>query len=268
MVDVGVEQRIVELTRRNPRGLNIREIADILHINRTSVARYLEVMSERGILDYREMGKSMVYYKSCRISDSEILNLLANYLLLVNEHLEIIRANPAFLSVLGTSEAEIMAKDIRELDFAIFRNQEFITRLKNFMESPATAVRRDLHFMDAQYHGTHIITQLIESDDGRIGAILNIYPHADDKGPSAADNRSRIPDTQGKTDIPPDRGSFFSPAENAPIPLCIRGTPGEIQLRNRAMRAKTLLSNMDIKNYQGENEIPAYENPAEVSTYP
>lgn len=264
MVDVCREKSIIELVGKHPRGLNIREIAEKLKINRTSVARNLAVMTERGILEYRQMGKARLFYKSTRISDSEMLNLLSNSLLLVNENLEVIRANQPFLSLLGASEYDIITTDIRELDYAIFQDPEFVSRLRIFMESPVRALRSDLQFMSVRCRDTHIITQLIELNNGRTGAILNIYRLGDNDPTHSSGVEGPATGPDPEKDPLDQKFSFFNTAEDAPLPLCLLRNSGEIYLWNRAMQAETQISETEIRSYQGEIDIPAGENPVEI----
>ena len=84
IVNGDLYQKIVELLKKNPRGMNIWEIAEKISLNRLSVSRYLEIMAERGLVEHRILGKSEIYYVSHGIPVTNHLTLSQRDLSLIN----------------------------------------------------------------------------------------------------------------------------------------------------------------------------------------
>jgi len=54
--------KIKNLLKKDPRGLNIREISEKLHINRNSVAKLLDILTAKEEVEIRVHGRSKIYY--------------------------------------------------------------------------------------------------------------------------------------------------------------------------------------------------------------
>ena len=54
--------KIKNLLKKDPRGLNIREISEKLHINRNSVAKLLDILTAKDEVEIRVHGRSKIYY--------------------------------------------------------------------------------------------------------------------------------------------------------------------------------------------------------------
>jgi len=55
-------QKITDLLKKEQRGLNIREIAEKLKINRNSIAKLLDILTAKDEIEKRVHGRSKVYY--------------------------------------------------------------------------------------------------------------------------------------------------------------------------------------------------------------
>jgi len=78
--------RILEVLRKNPRGTNIREIAEATKINRMSVAKYLEVLTALETVEVRAMGNAKLYYLSRRVPVTTFLKFTTKPFLVVNQY--------------------------------------------------------------------------------------------------------------------------------------------------------------------------------------
>ena len=63
---------IKDLLRASPQGLSITDISRQLHLHRTTVAKYLDMLQMKGDVDLRIMGTSKVYHLSNRVPASVI----------------------------------------------------------------------------------------------------------------------------------------------------------------------------------------------------
>jgi PAS domain S-box-containing protein len=90
---------ILDLIRQNPRGLNIREIAELTGVSRISAAKYLDVLAAEEKVEVRVMGKARVFYLArMAITPQSLLNQIPGQILVVNADSCIIQANDQFLT--------------------------------------------------------------------------------------------------------------------------------------------------------------------------
>ncbi|BBL45406.1 4-vinyl reductase [Nanobdella aerobiophila] len=57
-----IEERLLSALRQHPYGLTISELSKNFKINRITLSKHLEVLKERGYLNYRNVGKAKVWY--------------------------------------------------------------------------------------------------------------------------------------------------------------------------------------------------------------
>ena len=105
---------ILTLLRDNPRGMSVTEIAEAAHLNRNTIARYMDTLLVSGQVEMRTFGKAKVFFISKRVPVSAMLNLSSEMVLLVDEDLRIIQANDALLSFLSVTSDEMTGSLIYE----------------------------------------------------------------------------------------------------------------------------------------------------------
>ena len=105
---------ILTLLKDNPRGMSVTEIADAAHINRNTIARYMDNLLMAGRVEMRMFGKAKVFFLSKRVPVSAMLNLSSEMVLLTDSDLTVIQANEAVLSFLSCSEEELVGSPIYE----------------------------------------------------------------------------------------------------------------------------------------------------------
>ncbi|MDD1702266.1 MAG: PAS domain-containing protein [Methanoregula sp.] len=105
--------RISNLLRENPKGLTIREISQLLGINRISAARYLESLLFSGQAVMRRFGPAKVYSQASRIPVSHILNLLSSPALIIDSEFFIKDANDRALTLCNAKRENLVGHHIR-----------------------------------------------------------------------------------------------------------------------------------------------------------
>ena len=76
-----LEKKIFDLLDRNPRGLNINQIASLLEINRNTISKWLKTLEAKNKIISRKTGVSNLYYKGGKKT-----NILAGpYVLIVEK---------------------------------------------------------------------------------------------------------------------------------------------------------------------------------------
>ncbi|WP_424358576.1 PocR ligand-binding domain-containing protein [Methanocella sp. MCL-LM] len=103
---------IREALKKNPRGMNVIEIAAAIDMHRQSVTKYLEMLVISGQVEMRTFGPAKVYYLSQRLPLSAMLSISSDMILLLDRDLRIINANDAFLSRMNAAREEILNKVI------------------------------------------------------------------------------------------------------------------------------------------------------------
>lgn len=104
--------RIREALKKNPRGMNVIEIAAAIDMHRQSVTKYLEMLVISGQVEMRTFGPAKVYYLSQRLPLSAMLSISSDMILLLDRDLRIINANDAFLSRMNAAREDILNKVI------------------------------------------------------------------------------------------------------------------------------------------------------------
>jgi PAS domain S-box-containing protein len=105
--------RILEVLRNNPRGVNIREIAESTKINRMSVAKYLEVLTALETTEVRNLGNAKLYYLSQRLPVTTFRKLTSKPFFVVNRDTVVLQVNDALYSqYIGLPREEVIGVPI------------------------------------------------------------------------------------------------------------------------------------------------------------
>ena len=62
MFDSEIERKIIDFIRKSPIGVTSTEIAGYLDINRITLAKYLDVIRERMLIDFKRLGMAKLWY--------------------------------------------------------------------------------------------------------------------------------------------------------------------------------------------------------------
>lgn len=110
---------IVDLLKDNSRGLNVVEIAKSLGFNRLTAAKYLDVLAAAGRVEMKSFGPSKVYYLAHRVPISEMLSYSSDYILLLDEKLNMVYANDKLLEFTGIAKEQIINKKFNAFPFEL-----------------------------------------------------------------------------------------------------------------------------------------------------
>jgi PAS domain S-box-containing protein len=121
--------RVLEVLKKNPRGVNIREIAEATRINRMSVAKYLEVLTALEIVEVRNLGNAKLYYLSQHLPVTTFRQLTSKPFFVVNRETVILQVNDALYSrYIGLPREEVIGVSI-------------LPHIKNRLVDPETWVK-------------------------------------------------------------------------------------------------------------------------------
>ena len=106
---------ILETLKENPRGLSIREIADSSGMNRMSVAKYLEVLMAKGIVEVRSLGSAKVYYLSRQIPVTTFMEYTSKHYCITDSSLKIVQLNEAVPRTVGMAYEDMINLPLLEV---------------------------------------------------------------------------------------------------------------------------------------------------------
>ena len=119
--------RIKDFLRKNFRGMNIREIAEALQINRNSVAKYMDVLTTREEVEFKSFGKSKVYFLSQHVPVSALGRFSSTLMAILNRDQRIVQINDPFLQVLDLPRESVIGSTAQDLDCPLFRNDDIVS---------------------------------------------------------------------------------------------------------------------------------------------
>ena len=79
--------QIKTILKNNPKGMTVTDIAREIHINRNSVAKYLDILLISGHAEMVTFGPAKVFFPSSRIPLSALLNFTHDYIVLLDKEL-------------------------------------------------------------------------------------------------------------------------------------------------------------------------------------
>lgn len=107
--------RIMETLKKNPRGLSILEIAGSSGLNRMSVAKYLEVLTAKGIVEVRSLGSAKVYYLSRQIPVTTFMEYTSKHYCITDSSLKVVQLNGWVPETVGMVYEDMINRPLLEV---------------------------------------------------------------------------------------------------------------------------------------------------------
>ena len=165
--------RIKDELRKNPRGMNVTEIAKALGLNRVTAARYLDLLMLTGYVDLKECGPSKVYFLSQRMPVSAMLSLSSDFIIVLDKDLTIINVNDKFLEYTGMSREELYYKKIQIFATSSSFKPSFMPRIKEAIEGKEIVIESKYE-KDGKTHYVNMKLIPIVFEDGNKGVTILI----------------------------------------------------------------------------------------------
>jgi len=124
-----ITSRITDLLHKNPQGLSITEIVKHGGINRNTAGRYLDNLLVTGQVEMRHFGMAKIYSLSSRLPVSSVLAISTELVLQLDASLRIVFLNQPFISLLESTEKELVGKNIEFSKIPLFFDETFPTVL-------------------------------------------------------------------------------------------------------------------------------------------
>jgi len=162
------------LLRDHPKGLSITDIADQTHINRNSVAKYMDILQAQGSVDGYKVGTSKLYILSSRLPSSAIAEVCTRPFLIIDKQECITETNKQMIELLGISREKITAHEFENLPLKIVESGRDKRSIRGALRgTPLRTLGRITHF-SGRLQEVSIILEPVVFESGMPGAALII----------------------------------------------------------------------------------------------
>jgi PAS domain S-box-containing protein len=172
--------RIKKILKFKPRGMSISEIALQLHMNRNSVAKYLEILLMNGEVEAKKLGTSKVYTVSQRIPLSGWISFSSDMIIIINPEGQVLQANDSFLNFCSKTTEEIVGEQIKDLHNPLFKDVPLDNFLAESQEKKTTDFEIPIVYNGHEYYFRVKLVPII-FDDGNEGILINFEDISDRK---------------------------------------------------------------------------------------
>jgi PAS domain S-box-containing protein len=100
--------RILTILKAHPLGMSIKEIASAVSMSRNSVAKYLDVLTVSGQLEFRHVGNAKLFTLSRRVPIGNLLNHSGELIIILDNDLRIVQVSDSFCEFVGEPRTKIL----------------------------------------------------------------------------------------------------------------------------------------------------------------
>jgi PAS domain S-box-containing protein len=165
--------QIKAILKNNPKGMTVSDIAREIHINRNSVAKYLDILLISGHVDMVTFGPAKVFFPSTRIPLSALLNCTHNHIILLDKELRFLQANENFLKFYNLQRSDIIGQNLDILKNTHLPLPELPENAQRALEGKEFTIEKQYTIQDQIYH-LRIKYIPTAFDDGEPGVTLLI----------------------------------------------------------------------------------------------
>ncbi len=108
-------RRIKKILMSHPGGLTISDLAEKIRLNRNSTAKYLEILLISGDARMSMVGPAKVYTYTQRMSISAMLKFSTDFIILIDNEMQVLDANENAQKILGMSRDELIGIPIEQV---------------------------------------------------------------------------------------------------------------------------------------------------------
>ncbi len=153
--------------------MTVTDISRKIHINRNSVAKYLDILLISGHAEMVTFGPAKVFFPSSRIPLSALLNFTHDYIVVLDKGLTFIQASENFLRFCQTTRSETIGHSIETFSYVHLPIPELAQNARRALDGTELTMEKKYKLLDQTYHLRikHIPTTF---DDGEPGVTLFI----------------------------------------------------------------------------------------------
>ena len=172
---------IREALMKNPRGLNVLQVAEKTGINRMSAGRYLDVLAAQGLVDIQEVGNAKVYFLSRRIPVTTYMEYTSKHYCITDSSLNVVQLNKWIPDTVGMTEEDFIGRTLPEILEGVVTNMD---ECREAMEK-AVAGEASVVIVEEKFRGKHkffeILHMPVQFPDGSHGMIAISHDITDNK---------------------------------------------------------------------------------------
>ena len=160
--------------------MTVTDIAREIHINRNSVAKYLDILLISGHVEMVTFGPAKVFFPSSRIPLSALLSITHEYIVMLDKNLRFFQVNENLLRFLGINRETIIGQLIEGSSLTLFKNPELAQNARQALNGKELTIEKRFENESGEWYLRikHIPTTF---DDGEPGVTLIIEDITDRK---------------------------------------------------------------------------------------
>ncbi len=143
--------RIKEILRKQPRGMNITDIARELDVYRSSAAKYLDMLLMSGQVEMQSFGPVKVYTLSQRVPISAMLNFSSDCMVVLDERLVVVQVNDNLRSLFEVKQDEMLDAKVGDI-LPVFDSPEMKNRLREALEGEEITLEQAICIQESELH--------------------------------------------------------------------------------------------------------------------
>jgi PAS domain S-box-containing protein len=172
--------RIKTLLKFNPKGLTITEISQKLKLSRISVSKYLDILLISGQVEMKMYGVAKAFFLSSRVPISAMLSFSSDFILVLDNNLQILQINDNFLTFLGVDKGILLGNSVSHPSLQFLKELPLQTMLEERAEKKEIATEvTTIHDGKQYYFRTKLIPTVF--DDGSQGLTIILENVTDNK---------------------------------------------------------------------------------------
>jgi PAS domain S-box-containing protein len=116
--------RIRDVLSENPEGLTIKNISEMLGMNRNSAAKSLQLLQVQGRVTFKHIGPAKFYCLASKLPANAVLKLSTNGVIIFSQGETVVDANEHVLELLQRIKTDLLGKKVDKLPFFVESNPE------------------------------------------------------------------------------------------------------------------------------------------------
>ncbi|MBN2735103.1 MAG: PAS domain S-box protein [Methanomicrobiaceae archaeon] len=169
---------IKELLKKYPRGLNITEIANALHMHRNTCAKYLDMLRLKGDVDRKLSGTARNYFLVQRMPLSALLRFTPGPAIIFDSRKEIAMVNKPALSLFKCPLDFMYGEKLQNLPYQLFKDSTIEDLTHQAVQGMSSVADRETYILGKKHNlCLHFIPVIFDS--GKEGCALVIYDNTE-----------------------------------------------------------------------------------------
>jgi len=167
--DIG---RIKAVLRDHPKGLSITDIADLIDVNRNSVAKYMDILQIQGAVDGYRVGTSKLYILSSRLPSHAIPEVCTRPFLLIDRGETVTDTNRGMADLLGLPRDHIIGREFGSLSLKIHETGDEKRAVRGAMRGTSLQAKGRITSATGRLHEVSLLLEPVVFENGLPGAAL------------------------------------------------------------------------------------------------